>query len=261
MDESFDTSSAAVESDTGAAESGQETGQTEGQGTQETQTAQETQQPSPEDIERQREERAFQRYASWQGRREKELLDNIGNIIEQRVRSIQPPPVQPPTPSTTDPAELLENPDGWLEKKLAASFPRVLDQVVQQRTQAENSYNTELIRQAGQLMDSDPLFSDKALGNEVIEEIKKGFGSVNRNVPPALAAQMLVNNSIAGVYRSRSATKSNPLAGNAPGKVVGSVTPPVRTAPKEAPVKLDSMAKKIAAMFGNSDEDVQKMLK
>lgn len=209
--------------------------------------------PTTDEIVRMAEERAFQRMASWQGRRDKDLFDNLGNLIDSRLRTAVPPPQPPPS---TDPATVLENPDGWLRTQV----PRLLDEVVNQRNQAEQQFNTELIRQAASAMDNDPLFTDKTLGNAVVEEIQRNFTSVNRNVPPAVAAQLLVNASLANVVRKQAQTRTNPLAGNKPASgPMGTVKPPSVPAQKAKPVKLTAEASALAKRWNYSDEDVARV--
>lgn len=219
-------------------------------------TPPETPPPAPltaEEIE----ERAFQRTASWMGRREKEFSDNIlrnvTQVLESRLSQLQPRPPEP----VTEIATVLDNPDAWLEK----TIPKVLEKERTRVAQANQNFTSEIIRHAGRQMDSDPLFENKELGAEVIAEIQKNFGSVDKRVPPDIAARMLVNDAVTNIYRRKISTKPNPLAGNTPGKVVGTITPPARQAPQATPVKLDDMAKKVAAWFGNTDKEISEMLK
>jgi hypothetical protein len=213
---------------------------------------------TPEDIIKQAEERAFQRTASWMGRRDRDLIDNISNIIDARVRSITPQ-YTPPVPQTTDPATLLENPDAWAESKLRAAVPQMLDQEIARRTQAEQSYTSSIIKTAGQIMDSDPLFEDRDFGAEVVAEVQKQFGSIDKRLPPEIGAQMLINNSIASVYRRKTMAKTNPLAGNTPGRAPAMQTPPVASAPKVKAPKMSATAAQMAKRWGYKDEDLAKL--
>ena len=202
------------------------------------------------------EERTFQRTASWMGRREKEFSDNIlrnvTQVLDQRLSQFQQPNVEP-----TDVASVLDNPDAWLEK----SVPRIIDKEIGRRTRADQNFTAEIIRHAGVQMDSDPLFENKDLGAEVIGEIQKNFSSIDKRMPPALAAKMLINDAVSSVYRKKMGTRTNPLAGNKPGNVTGTIKPPARQTPQAAPIKLDDMAKKVANWFGNTDKEISEMLK
>lgn len=214
-------------------------------------------QPTPEEIE----ERAFQRTASWMGRREKEFSDNIlrnvTQVLDSRLANLHP---AAPAPST-DPATMLENPDAWLEK----SMPRVLDKFTSERTRADQAYMGDFIREAGSMMDSDPLFQGeegKKLGSEVVAEVQKNIGSLDRSIPAGMAAKLFIANSALNVVRQRTAVRQNALAGNRPATGIGTVKAPgAPTAGKPAPVKLDDMAKKVANWFGNSEAEVREFLK
>jgi hypothetical protein len=207
---------------------------------------------SSAEIMEQASERAFQKMASWQGRRDKDLFDNLGNLIDNRLRTQTPPP----PPPSTDPATMLENPDAWARTVV----PRILDEEVSRRTQADKNFNTELIRQAAAAMDNDPLFEDKELGNSVVAEIQKNFNSVNRQLHPSVAAQLLVSGAVANVFRAKAGTKVNPLAGNKPGGgPIGTVKPPPAVAPKAKPVKLSESAAALAKRWNYSPEDIAKV--
>lgn len=210
-------------------------------------------QPTPEEIE----ERAFQRAASWLGRREAEntekILRRVAEIVEPIKRTNQP--AQPQTP-TIDTAQFLENPEAALEHLV----PKLLDREVSRRTQAENAFSQDVIRHAANLMGNDPLFSDQALGNEVVQEITKNFAGVDRSLRPETAARLLVADSYRSVASRRAATKTNPLAGNKPQKGIGTITSPAPTKETPKPVKMDAETKRIAEMFGNTDEEIRKYL-
>jgi hypothetical protein len=194
--------------------------------------------------------------ASWQGRRDKDLFDSLGNLIDSRLRAVQPLPL-PSVPS--DPATILENPDAWAEAKLREAFPRILDQEVQRRTQQDTQHASEVVRHTGMLMDSDPLFQDKELGGEVIGEIQKNFNTV-RGLNPDVAAQLLISNAVAAVYRKKTITKTNPLAGNRPATgPIGTVKAPVALVAKPKPIKLSDAAMELKKRWNYTDEDLAKV--
>jgi hypothetical protein len=206
-------------------------------------------QPTPEEIE----ERAFQRTASWMGRRDNQLLNRISRVIDQKLA--QQPPARAEAPS--DPASMLDDPDGWARRVV----PKIFDEEIHRRTQTEQRANAEIIRVAGSIMDSDPMFADKKFGAEVIKEIQGNFGKINKNLDPSIAAEMLVDRAVKNVYRRTLTAKASPLAGNV-GKTgpTGTISPPATPAPKKEAVKLDPLAKKIAAWFGNTEDEVREML-
>lgn len=209
---------------------------------------------TPEQIIEQASERAFQRMASWQGRRDKELFDNFGNLLDTRLRDITPTP-SPPLSNSTSPT-VFEDSDAWAR----AVVPRILNEEVSKRTHAEQTFNTELIRRSAGIMDADPLFTDKVLGNEVVEEIQKNFGLIDRQLSPAIAAQLLVNSAITNVIRKRTMAKINPLAGNKPiTGPMGTIVPSRSTPLKAKPIKLTDEAKKLKEKFGYSEEDIQRV--
>ena len=212
--------------------------------------------PTSEDIIKQAEERAFQRTASWIGRRDKDLIDNI-------VARLRPPPPPPAPPPPRDPSAsmdaLVENPDGWVEEKIRASLPHIIDQDNQRRQQAEQIYTAEIIRHAGGMMEADPQFEDKEFGKEVIAEVKAGYATLDKRIPPQFGAEMLLNRAIVNVHRKRTLEKKNPLAGNTPGKVVSGVKPPPAANPKVKVPPLSEGAQKLAKRWGYKEEDLAKV--
>lgn len=211
-------------------------------------------QPTPEDRDRQLEERIFQRMASWQGRRDKALFDSLGQIVAR------PAPVQaPPVATKIDATALLEQPEAVFSQFLETQAPKVFEKVISQRNQAEQAFTNNVVRNAASIMDTDPLFTDQAFGNEVVAEIQRNFQNVRRDVAPEVAAQLLVNSAVANVYR-KTKSPANGLSGNRPAAgPLGGVKPPPSPTPKAQPVKLSSEAKKLAERFGYKDEDLAKV--
>lgn len=214
--------------------------------------------PTPEEIE----ERAFQRTASWMGRREKEFSDNIlrnvTQVIESKLSQFQPTV----NASATDPATIFDDPDKWARTVV----PRILQEEIGRHTQAAETFNTELVRQSASILDSDPLFDQttpegKKFGEAVVKELLEKAGTVDRTLNPRVAAQLLVANAALAVTRRSVPAKGNALSGNKPTSGIGTITAPVRTENRPQPVKLDDMAKKVATWFGNSEKDIQEMLK
>jgi hypothetical protein len=203
-------------------------------------------------------EKAFQRTASWMGRRDKDLIDNISNIIDARIRNIVPPQA-PPQPMTSDPAALLENPDAYLEARFKTAVPRIIDQEITRRTQREQAYFTNTVKNTARLLDSDPLFDDKALGAEVVAEIQARLPHVDKRLPEDVQAKLLVSDSLAAVYRKQRMAKVNPLANNTPGKAPATQGPPAATKPSVKVPKLDAYTMKWAKEWGYKDEDIAKL--
>lgn len=211
---------------------------------------------TPEQREQQLEERMFQRVASWQGRRDKALLDSISQIVAARPN---PQAQTPPQPAAIDATTLLEKPEAVLNQFLETQAPKVFEKVFHQRTQAEQQFTGDVVRNAAALMDTDPLFTDLAFGNEVVAEIQRNFGNMRRDVSPEVAAQLLVNSAVTNVYR-KTKSPANGLSENRPAVgPLGGVKPPPFTPPKAPPVKLSSEAKKLAERFGYKDEDLAKV--
>jgi len=198
-------------------------------------------------------EGTFQRVASWQGQREKGLFDALGNLIDSRLSNIStsPSPSSPETLATID-----EDPEAWARTVV----PRIFDEEINKRTQAEQKFNADIIQHAAAVMDADPLFADKDLGNEVVSEIQKNFGTVNKQLPPDAAAQLLVNTALTGVIRKKMLEKINPLAKNRPATdPLKTITAPITPASKPKGIKLSKEAQKLKERFGYSDDDIARV--
>ena len=199
-------------------------------------------QPSSDEIV----EKAFQKTASWLGRRDKELLDNVGNLIEQKMGQIGPEPI------SASPDAMLENPDQWIKTKF--------QQMRQEETQEQATYNNTMFKSAGHLMDTDPLFTDKELGTAVLEEVKKLSPQIDRRLPADAAGNMLVKDALANVYRNRASKKINPLDKNQPGNApLGTITPPAPTPIKGKAPKLSPMAAEMAKKWGYKEDDIKRV--
>lgn len=199
---------------------------------------------SPEEIE----ERAFQRMTSWLGRRDKALLDNMGELIDQRVRKITPEPV------SSSPDTVFDNPDQWFQSKY--------QHMKETETQEQINYNNTMFKTAGNLMDTDPLFADQELGKEVIEEVKKIAPTIDRRTPADVAGNLLVKDALVNVYKKRASAKVNPLGKNTPTKTpLGTITPPAPTPPKGKPLKLSPLATEMAKKWGYKEDDLKKVFR
>ena len=204
----------------------------------------------------QAEEKAFQRTATWIGRRDKELFDNIAQVIDRKIQSVQPPA---PPPPPIDPATLLENPEAWLRQ----AAPRVLGEMAQREQQKVTNYNNELVRNIGTIVGQDELFADtgdKVAAKEILDEVTARVTQVDRRLPPEVAARMVMNDSISSVFKKRLGTKPNPLAGNKPQTTpTGTIKPPPVQARALKPVKLSADAEMLAKRWGYKQEDIAKL--
>ena len=209
-----------------------------------------------EQIMQQAEERAFQRMASWSGRRDKELLDTIGGLIDSKFTQTR----QVTEPS--EPSSILDDPDGWAERKIRQLAPRVMYEEAARATTAERNYNSSLIQHAGRMMDNDEMFKDREYGNQVIQEIQSQFSSINKNLPPDVNAELLINKAVTSLARKGRAMKGNALAGNTGVKAgVGGVGAPSVTRKSVNVPKLSPEAQRLAQRWNYKPEDLERVFK
>jgi hypothetical protein len=182
------------------------------------------------------------------GRRDKDLTTQIGGVIDERLRAQQPPP-SPEEVST----QILERP--------TETIGSIVDERLNQRDQQYQSHVTNTMTQVANLMDSNPLYNDKDLGNEVVESIKAQVqdGKVHLGVDPENAGSIILGNALADVMRKRASKKVNPLGTNTPTGGSGTLKPPAvkKKAPKVA--TLDERTQKMAKHWGYSQEDLAKI--
>lgn len=198
-----------------------------------------------EEVIRKAEERAFQKIASWQGRRDKDLLEAVSRVVDTRVQQVAKPVHAEPQPGTT----VFDDPDRWYRQK------RQEEEIAStQRAQA-------IIVNAGRSMDNNPVFADQKLGAEVIQEIQQNFNLYQKaDMDPAVAAELMVARAAMTVQARRAQQKQNPLAANAKAKApAAGVAPPVPKQAKAAPIKLSAEAEKLKKRWGYSDEDLAKV--
>lgn len=215
---------------------------------------------TPDQIIERAAEMSFQKMASWQGRRDKDFLTNISQMIESRVPQ---PQAQPAAPSI-DPATLLENPDAWLEQ----AVPKVLSNYAKQEQAKVEAFNNEIVRHIGNQISTDPIFageeneSNKVARKAILDEVTSSIAKVDRSLPPNIAARVVYNEAVSGIYRKAVNTKVNPLAKNTPiTGPQGTLTPPVHTSPKARPVVLDDVARAFKNAYKMTDEEVAEYLK
>jgi hypothetical protein len=214
-------------------------------------------QPTPAELMQQAEERAFQRMASWTGQRDKDLLNTIGGMIDQKFSQTKRIEQEPPNVSS-----ILDDPEAWLDQRIREKAPRVMLEEVERATTAERNYNSSIIQVAGQMMDNDPLFKDRDFGAEVIKEIQQQFGGLNKQLHPNVNAQLLINSAVVNVYRKRAGQNTNALSGNTGVKSgVGGVKPGNVVPLKSKPVKLSPDAEKLARRWGYKEDDLARVFK
>jgi hypothetical protein len=212
-------------------------------------------------------DRAFQKLSTTEGRRHAEFVKSVSDIIDNRFRAVQPA-VQPPAEISDDPAAILANSREWLRQNLAKEVPTIISEMTQREQAKVNSFNNEIVRNIGQTITSDPLFSgeetdaNKTIRKEILDEITANIAKVDRNIHPQIAARMVYSDSVSNVYRKAVGTKTNALAGNKP--ITGPIGNLKPSAPAQAKAKmpvLDDVAKSFKAAFKISDEEAAEMLR
>ena len=183
---------------------------------------------------------------SWLGRRDKETLNHIGTIIDERLTQQQ----NQPSPEETS-SKLLDNPDAVLREKFA--------QFQTEASTKEIKHLNSAMETVGGMMEADPLYTDKELGSEVVAEIKNlvQTGKVNSKVSGPDAGKLVLADALGNVMRKRQGQKTNPLSANTPANTAGGITPPVAASKAKVKVpKLDEETARMAKKWGYSDEDL-----
>jgi hypothetical protein len=184
-------------------------------------------------------------FRSWLGRRDKETLSHIGNVINERLAT------QQPSESADEMStRLLENPRATLRTEFEAYEA--------ERTQKQANHINKAVEVIGMTMESDSLYADKDLGNEVVSEIKHmvQMGKVNHNMTPEAAGKVMLADALANVVRKRQGAKTNPLNQNKPDGGGGNLKPPATPAKKVKVPQLDAETKKMAEKWGYTDEQL-----
>ena len=184
-------------------------------------------------------------FRSWLGRRDKETLNHIGNVINQKLAKQE----SPDEVST----RLLENPREVIRSEMQA--------YESERTQKQTSHLNSTMDTVGMIMESDPLYLDKTLGNEVVAEIKQMVqtNKINPNLPPEAAGKLALADAVVNVYRRRAGVKTNPLSANAPANTGPGLAPPAKPAVKVKMPQLDEVTKKMAEKWGYNAEDLARV--
>ena len=186
---------------------------------------------------------------SWLGRRDKETLGHIGTMMDERLKQQQ----EQASPDELS-SKLLENPREFIREETR----RFQTEEFNQNTKHVNT----TMETVGGLMESDPLYTDKDLGNEVVAEIKElvNSGKINTKVAPTEAGKLILGDALSNVFRKRQGAKTNPLSANAPGNTGSSLTAPAAAAKKKVSTpKLDEVTQRMADKWGYSEEDISKL--
>lgn len=181
---------------------------------------------------------------TWIGRRDKELFDRFGNLIEEKI----PKPQQDPTELSD---ALLSDPVSTIRK--------IVSETQSEESQKVQHHNSQTFEHLGRMMDTDPLYEDKALGNDLVEEVKKQFqqGKLDQNLSPQAAASVLHANALANVMRARS---TKPGLQNKPAAGIGNLAPGVPNSSKKTKApKLSPDVQKLADRWGYKPEDLARV--
>jgi hypothetical protein len=175
---------------------------------------------------------------SWMGRRDKDLMA----AIAEKMDAIKP----------KEKVEFnFEDPIPQIEQQVK--------QIISREQKQEQEYLQSVVTAAGMMMESDDLFSDVELGNEVVQVIKSDIGKVKKGVSPDVAAEILVGNALKKVYKARTQQKKTALDGKQPTKGLGTITPSSKKKEPDMP-KLSDKAAELVKRWNMNPEDVKKVL-
>jgi len=182
---------------------------------------------------------------TWIGRRDKELFDRFGNLIDEKIPKVQ-----------QDPTELS---DALLQDPVS-TIRKIVNESQSEESQKVQHHHSQTFEYLGSMMDSDPLYQDKELGSDLIEEVKRQFqsGKIDRTLSPKSAASVLHADALANVLRARQG--KNALSRNKPTSGIGSLTPGIGGgAPKIKAPKLSPDVQKLADKWGYKPEDLARV--
>jgi len=181
---------------------------------------------------------------TWIGRRDKELFDRFGNLIEEKIPKAR-----------QDPSELS---DALLQDPVS-TIQKIVSESQSEESRKVQSHHSQTFEYLGSMMDSDPLYQDKELGNDLIEEVKKQFqsGKIDRTLSPKSAASVLHAEALSNVLRAR---QGKVALKNKPAAAIGSLTPgvPGGGTKIKAP-KLSPDVQKLADKWGYKPEDLARV--
>jgi hypothetical protein len=182
---------------------------------------------------------------TWIGRRDKDLFGQLGTLIDQKIPKVQ-----------QDPTELS---DALLQDPVS-TIRKIVSESQSEESQKAQSHHSQTFEYLGSMMDSDPLYQDKDLGTDLIEEVKKQFqgGKIDRSLSPKSAASVLHAEALANVLRARQGKSA--LSKNKPASGIGSLAPGVPGgAPKIKAPKLSPDVQKLADKWGYKPEDLARV--
>ena len=185
-------------------------------------------------------------FRSWLGRRDKETLNRLSEVIDQKLS-------RPETPDEIS-TRLLENP----RDVIRSEFKAMQNEETQQHTVHLNSTMDSI----GMLMEADPLYTDKALGDEVVAQLGDMVktGKIDSSLHPDAASKVALAEAVTAVFRKRAGTKTSPLAGNKPKNTGSGLKPGTPTSYKPKVPKLDAETAKWAKKWNYSDEEIARVL-
>jgi hypothetical protein len=161
-----------------------------------------------------------------------------------------------------DAAKFLENPGQALSQLLRTEVPKIFRDTVNTQTRAQQAHTNDVIKNAADIMQSDPLFAGKEnteFGTSVAKYVVANLHTMDRSIPPKLAAKLLVQDAVLADNRQK-AIKANPLAGNKTQTgPLGTIGAPAPSKPATKPPKLSSDAEALAKRFGYKTDDLIKV--
>lgn len=194
--------------------------------------------------------KASQDFRTWSGRRDKALIDQLAGTIDERIGALKPHTGEPIKEEFD-----FENP--------GASIDKILAKREHKRTSEAQKFNDAAITGIGKYMDSDPIFKNPEFGHKVLETALQGLVRLRRDVPPNVAAELLVKDAVLEIGREKISGPRSPLEKNTTGKAqFGNVTPPASDSKKAAAYtgpKLSESASKLASKWGYSTESLNKL--
>jgi hypothetical protein len=213
-------------------------------------TETEVEEPQPTFITAEQMQEALQKqdssFRSWLGRRDKETFEHIGNVINERLSAQRETPDEVST-------RLLENPRDVIRSEFEA--------YENERTQKQTTHLNKAMETVGELMESDPLYADKDLGNEVVNEIKQMVTSnrIDYKLSPTAAGKLALADAVTAVFRKRQGAKKNPLSANTPGNTTPGLSPPAKPKGSVKVPKLDDVTQRMAEKWGYAPEDLARI--
>jgi len=183
-----------------------------------------------------------QRNYSRQGRRDKELFDQIN----AKFQAFQKP------------AEVKD----FDFENASQSVKELVSAELSQREQAVKNFHQNVVNEAGYLMETDELFDDKELGDEVVEQFKKEFTKADLTLPPKAAAKILIGDCYKKVMQKRGSKKTTGLDKNKPQKGLKTVDASVKSTKKSFNKdKMSEAAKNFGKNLGLKDADYDRIFK